>query len=43
MKAIVRSARLEEPGMGIAFSLPVDRFVESIHLAAPELSEEPKP
>ena len=40
---IVRVARLGEPGKGIAFALPVDRFVGAVHTATDILSKEHHP
>jgi nitrogen regulatory protein PII len=34
IEAIIKAARLGEPGRGIAFTLPVDRFVGVVHALA---------
>ena len=43
MSEIVKTARLGEPRRGIAFTLPVDRFVGVAHAFLSDLSQEPSP
>lgn len=43
LNAIVKAARLGEPGRGIAFTVSIDRFVGAVHISDDELSEELQP
>ena len=43
LNEIVRTARLGEPGRGIAFTLSVDRFVGAVHTSTDGLPKEPHP
>ncbi len=43
LNEIVKAARLGEPRRGIAFTLPVDRFVGAVHASMSDLPKEPHP
>ena len=43
LNEVVKAARLGEPGRGIAFTIPVDRFVGAVHTSMNISPEEPSP